>query len=325
MDGSKGDHRAPEYLAINPNGKVPALVDGGQAYFESLAILLHLAQSYGSARELWPSQGARHAQALSWTVWGTAELRVHTLQYLYHGLDTPVSYAPKDRSQAAADYSHRQYQRLLDVLDTRLSGRDFLLGGFSLADVSPASALFFGVALGASVEGRANVEAWLERCRARPARTRAGDWFSQVPRWDSRVPQRAGTGRRGAGGDDERGREEGHSDVDLGIAKRRRLQCGGAMSSTRPDTSEQPGVSETAVIKIASKRTMRIRLAGVTPIASDAISRVRSATLMSMMFETLIMPAHIRDADEPDKSVDPAENSHHLREFLEVVLGCGVP
>ena len=50
LDRAKGEHRAPAYLAINPNGKVPGLVDGGQPYFESLAILLHLAESYGRER-----------------------------------------------------------------------------------------------------------------------------------------------------------------------------------------------------------------------------------------------------------------------------------
>ena len=53
----KGEHRAPAYLAINPNGKVPALVDDDQPYFESLAILLHLAETYGRERDLWPAAG----------------------------------------------------------------------------------------------------------------------------------------------------------------------------------------------------------------------------------------------------------------------------
>jgi glutathione S-transferase len=175
LDGAKREHRTPEYLAINPNGKVPTLVDDGQPYFESLAILLHLAERHGQTRGLWPSGGAASAEALCWTVWGTAELRPYTMQWVYHGLDTPVSYAPKDRSKATADYNHGEYQRLLDMLDARLAGRDYLLGDFSLVDVSPASVLLFATKLGATVEGRVNVEAWLARCKARPARERAGD------------------------------------------------------------------------------------------------------------------------------------------------------
>jgi glutathione S-transferase len=175
LDNKKREHRSPEYLAINPNGKVPALVDGGHTYFESLAILLHLADRYGRERGLWPTDDALQADALSFAVWGTAELRLYMMQYVYHGLDSPVSYAPKDRSQATAAYNGGEYRRTLDVLDARLEKRDFILGAFSLADVPAASALLFGRALGATLEGRGNVEAWLERCRTRPARVKAGE------------------------------------------------------------------------------------------------------------------------------------------------------
>ena len=173
LDRKKHEHHAPAYLAINPNGKVPALVDGGQRLFESLAIVLHLGGHYGEERGLWPLGEAEKAEALCWTVWGTTELHAYMMQWLYHGLDTPVSYAPEQRSQGAADYSHAQYQRLLDVLDARLAGRAYICGDFSLADIPAASALLFGVTLGGSVEGRTHVEAWLERCRARPALARA--------------------------------------------------------------------------------------------------------------------------------------------------------
>src|SRR3954469_1082346 len=177
LDRKKGENRAPAYLAINPTGKVPGLVDGGQALFESVAMIVHLGESYGGARGLWPAVGAGGArtEALCWTVWGTTELHAYMMQWLYHGLDTPVSYAPADRSKAAADYNHGQYLRLLDALEARLAGRDYLMGAtFSLADIPAASSLLSGVALGGSVEGRKNIEAWLDRCRARPAYARIG-------------------------------------------------------------------------------------------------------------------------------------------------------
>jgi glutathione S-transferase len=175
LSNEKREHRSPEYLAINPNGKVPTLVEGTRAYFESLAILLHLAERYGRDRELWPSDETLQADALSFAVWGTAELRLYMMQYVYHGLDSPVSYAPKDRSQAAAEYNGSEYRRVLDVLDKRLTEREYLLGAFSLADIPAASALLFGRSLGATLEGRRSVEAWLERCRTRPARLKAGE------------------------------------------------------------------------------------------------------------------------------------------------------
>ena len=54
LDRAKQEHRSPAYLAVNPNGKVPALIDGDVRWFESLAILLHLGDTYGVARGLWP-------------------------------------------------------------------------------------------------------------------------------------------------------------------------------------------------------------------------------------------------------------------------------
>jgi glutathione S-transferase len=173
LDRARGEHQTPAFLAINPNGKVPALVDDGQPYFESLAILLHLAESYGTERGLWPEAGPPHAEALCWAVWGGTELHAYMMQYLYHGLDTPVSYRPDQRSQATAEYNHKQYLRLLDVLDARLASRDYTLGAFSLADIPAAAALITGTFLGASLEGRTHVEAWLDRCRARPALARS--------------------------------------------------------------------------------------------------------------------------------------------------------
>ena len=59
--------------------------------------------------------GAAHAEALCWTIWGTTELHAYMMQWLYHGADTPVSYAAADRSKAAAGYNHGQYLRLLDA------------------------------------------------------------------------------------------------------------------------------------------------------------------------------------------------------------------
>src|SRR5437868_213854 len=107
LDRKKGENRTAEYLAINPTGKVPGLVDGGQALFESVAIILHLGETYGRERGLWPAAGAgaARAEALCWTVWGTTELHTYMMQWLYHGADTPVSYAPADRSKATAAYN----------------------------------------------------------------------------------------------------------------------------------------------------------------------------------------------------------------------------
>ena len=172
LSRTKGEQRSAEYLAINPNGKVPALVDGEECYFESLAILLHLAERYGAMKGLWPAAGKQRAEALSWTTWSTTELMPFMLQYIYHGLDAPMSFDPPDRSKTAAEYSLASSSLHLDMLEDRLRDRQFVMGTFSLADIPIATALGFGIAQGVPLNERPAVRAWLDRCSGRPMRAR---------------------------------------------------------------------------------------------------------------------------------------------------------
>ena len=174
LDAKKQEHRSPDMLAVNPHGKVPALADGELKLFESGAILLYLGNRYGPAKGLWPEpKGKAHADAVCWTVWAAAELGPYLLQTLYHGMDSPISFKPEDRSKAAAGYARSQLDRLLDALEARLEGRDYLMGGFSLVDIAAASWLLLGQQLGMPLEGRPRVAAWCKRCAERPAFKRA--------------------------------------------------------------------------------------------------------------------------------------------------------
>jgi len=174
LDPKKKEHLAPAYLAVNPHGKVPALVDDGQCFFESGAIVLHLGDKYGVAAKLWPAPGGQaHADALCWTVWAIGELQPYLMQVLYHGMDTPVSYRPEDRSKAAAAYSLSQLRRQLDALEARLQDREHLFGAFSLADVAAGSVLALGKAFGLALGEHPRTAAWCQRCMDRPAYKRA--------------------------------------------------------------------------------------------------------------------------------------------------------
>ena len=169
LDRSKGEHKAPAYLAVNPNGKVPALVDGDETYFESAAITMHLGEKYGVERKMWPASGQDRADALSWSVWSMTELHTFALRYIYHGLDSPISYKPEQRSKAAADFNLGATTRNLAMLDTRLSSREYLLGGFTLLDVLAGSTVRFAKMMGVSTEAVPHVNAWLARLAPRPA------------------------------------------------------------------------------------------------------------------------------------------------------------
>jgi glutathione S-transferase len=174
LDGEKGEHRTAQYLAINPHGKVPGMVDGGQTFFESGAMLLYLGNRYGIQRKLWPAPGGQaHVDAACWTVWAVADLGNYLMQYAYHGLDSPVSYLPEDRSKACAEYNLSQVVRGLDAIEARLQGRDYLMGMFSLVDIAVASWLQLGAHFGVKIDAHARVADWLKRCSERPACQRA--------------------------------------------------------------------------------------------------------------------------------------------------------
>ena len=121
---------------------------------------------------LWPTAGKQRAEALSWTTWSTTELMPFMLQYIYHGLDAPMSFDPADRSKGAAEYSLANTSSHLDMLENRLRDRQFVMGTFSLADIPIASALGLGIAQGVPLNQRPAVRAWLDRCSGRPGRAR---------------------------------------------------------------------------------------------------------------------------------------------------------
>jgi len=176
LDLSAGDQRKPEFLAINPNGKVPALVDGDAKVFESLAILVWLGERYGGERGLWPKLGTSdHGEALSWTMWGTAEVSTAVVHHMLHATDGRLALPKEHRSAHAARLAGDRFGQLMGVLDRRLQGRDYIMGKtFSLVDVADASTIGFATRMGGlSLGEHKNVAAWVARCEPRPAMVRA--------------------------------------------------------------------------------------------------------------------------------------------------------
>ncbi len=174
LDAKNLEHRTPQYLAINPHGKVPGMVDGELRLFESGAIMLYLGDKYGMGKKLWPAgEGQARADAFCWTVWAMTELGNYMMQYLYHGLDTPFSYKREDRSKACAEYNQSQFVRGLDALEARLQHGGHLLGAFSLVDIPAASWLMLGTMFGIKLDSHPGVAEWLGRCAERPACRRA--------------------------------------------------------------------------------------------------------------------------------------------------------
>jgi glutathione S-transferase len=154
--------KEPEFLAINPNGKVPAIVDGDLTLFESLAITLYLAKRHGLGG-LYPSKIEDEARAWQWALWTATELEP--------AMAPAVAFFFFQRgTRAKHDESVKRLIAALRILDAALMGRHFLVGDrFSVADLNVASATAIAKAMKVDLSGVPNVSHWLERCLSRPA------------------------------------------------------------------------------------------------------------------------------------------------------------
>ncbi|MEZ4453454.1 MAG: glutathione S-transferase family protein [Nannocystaceae bacterium] len=169
LDLRAGDQRRPEFLALNPNGKVPTIVDDGTPMFESVAIQIHLGERYGVERGLWPAAGTPERMlALTWLVWGQVTLGATIYRYM---LNTS-QWVPAELHHAGqAEAAMKESLGLLGILDRHLAGRDYLTGSnYSLADADLASVLGWSLAV-TRIDTAAlpNLKAWLGRCTSRPA------------------------------------------------------------------------------------------------------------------------------------------------------------
>ncbi|GJE61882.1 glutathione S-transferase N-terminal domain-containing protein [Methylobacterium trifolii] len=162
----KGEQTAPDFLAISPNNKIPAIVDhdgpGGEpiAIFESGAILQYLGRKTGC---LYPAdERARVAvdEWLFWQVGGFGPMLGQTHHFKIYAQEK-IPYAI-DRFEAEA-------KRLYGVLDRRLDGRDHLAGDYSIADIATLTWAKLHGKQGVDLSGLPNVRRWLDTVLARPA------------------------------------------------------------------------------------------------------------------------------------------------------------
>ena len=168
----EGDQFGSGFVAVNPNSKIPALVDrSGPApirVFESGAILLHLAEKFGA---FLPTGGAARAECLSWLFW-----QVGSAPYLGGGFGHFYAYAPP-KMEYPIDRFAMEAKRLLDVLDRRLAETEYVAGGdYTIADMAIwpwygglAKGWLYGAAEFLQVQDYKNVQRWADAVGARPA------------------------------------------------------------------------------------------------------------------------------------------------------------
>ena len=168
---SKGDQFKPEFLAISPNNRIPAIVDhdprdGGKpvAVFESGAILLYLAEKTG---RFLPRDLHTHYDVIQWLFWQMGGLgpmagqNHHFSQYAPEKLNYPI------------DRYVKETNRLYGVLDKRLADRQFVAGDYSIADMAAYPWIVPYERQGQKLEDFPHLRRWFETIKARPATIRA--------------------------------------------------------------------------------------------------------------------------------------------------------
>jgi len=169
---SEGDQFGSGFVAVNPNSKIPALMDRSGPkpirVFESGAILMHLAEKFG---EFLPTETAARAECLSWLFW-----QMGSAPYLGGGFGHFYAYAPT-RQEYPIDRFAMEVKRQLDVLDRRLGESEYLAGpDYTIADIAVwpwygglVKGWSYGAAEFLSVHEYKNLLRWADQIHARPA------------------------------------------------------------------------------------------------------------------------------------------------------------
>ncbi len=181
----KGEQFRPEFLAISPNNRIPAIIDpegpGGRriSVFESGAILQYLGRKTG---KFYPTEERGRVEVEQWLFWQMAGVgpmfgqASHFRNYAPGLVDDPVK----------IEYSTKRYDnevnRLLGVLDRRLSNRTFVAGDYTIADMALYPWVAYAGNLGQDVNAFAHVQAWLDRVSARPGVQRGMAVGAELPR-----------------------------------------------------------------------------------------------------------------------------------------------
>lgn len=165
IDLKAGDGRKPDYLAINPQGKVPAIVHKGVATTEVAAICLYLADAFPKAGLAIPLGDPRRGPYLQWVVFNPSAIEPAMMDEKF----------PRREAPPPTAIGYRPLDVLLDVVAAALAGGPYLMGEqFTAADVVTGSGLRWGMAFG-MIPQRADLAAYVARLTARPAYQRADE------------------------------------------------------------------------------------------------------------------------------------------------------
>jgi GST-like protein len=156
----KKEQKRPEFLRINPNGRIPAIVDDGFAVFESGAILIYLAEKTG---RLLPSDAKGRSLAIQWLMF-----QMGGVGPMQGQANVFFRYFP-EKLQGAIDRYQHETRRLYEVLDSRLGEAEYLAGDYGIADIATYPWVRVHDWAGVAVDGLEHLQRWMAALAVRPA------------------------------------------------------------------------------------------------------------------------------------------------------------
>jgi glutathione S-transferase len=166
LDPQKAENRSADYLALNPMGKVPTLVDGDLVLWESSAILWHMTQKNDPQHRLWPADTNAQADAMRWLFFGACHMDPYYTTLVVERFIKARQGEPAD--EAAVRGADERLKRFLPVLDEQLSGHEYVSGRFGLPDITLGCTIELSGLVNYDLGPYPNVSAWLARLHARP-------------------------------------------------------------------------------------------------------------------------------------------------------------
>jgi GSH-dependent disulfide-bond oxidoreductase len=184
LDFATSDQKAPDYLKINPNGRIPAIVDDGFAIFESGAIMIHLAEKTG---QLMPTDAHGRSKVIQWLMW-----QMGGLGPMMGQANVFLRYFP-EKIQPAIDRYQREVRRLLEVMDGHLATNEYLAGDYSIADIACWSWAHSYEWSGVNIDNLDHLDRWLKLVGGRDAVQRGRD----IPTPRDRAAEEAAAAKTG--------------------------------------------------------------------------------------------------------------------------------
>lgn len=157
--------REPDYLAVNPNGRVPTIVDGDVTIHESGAIVEYVLARYGNGRLIPAQDSPEFAEYLQWLHYAEGMIMPQINVIMVETVFLP----PERRNETNVKRATKLLNNMLKAVDAALEGKEYLAGEFSGADIMCGQAVIVSDRLGADLSDKPNLKPYIDRLKARPA------------------------------------------------------------------------------------------------------------------------------------------------------------